>query len=345
MPFTENELKRYLTEHFMNAPSTSHLEFEDDEDAFSPDIISTQKTVAPMDDKIVFKYLEKDSLSLDIEYKRDYLKQYTLHLCLYEVVQTLRLPYIRYLFSKNNNNYELPNTDLNMRPFIEINESKYGILPSSEDTDETSDISLIDEEFLNQVNAFFEKQTGKPMDAETMYKGFLEDKNNNIFIFVDMSSESFVKRQTMEYAIIDEIINTGNIRDVAISNVSVDMFKQYEFLHYLSTKEGIKVQFPKIGYICDETDNNEYVNLFKTDDSDNDKLLIPPSIDHEMYDNIYIFSAIPLSVSNLHLIRRFACFVENEEEEETEPIQDNITFSENDIQYYGLYELDLFNEL
>lgn len=345
MPFTENELKRYLTEHFMNAPSTTHLEIEDDEGAFSPDFNSTKKTIAPSDDNIVFKYLEKDSLSLDIEYKRDYLKQYTLHLCLYEVVQTLRLPYIRYLFSKNNH-YEFPNTDLNMRPFIEINESKYGILPSSEDTDETSDISLIDEEFLNQVNAFFEKQTGKPMDAETMYKGFVEDKNNNIFIFVDMSSESFVKPQTMEYAIIDEIINAGNIRDIAISNVSVDMFKQYDFLHYLSTKEGIKVQFPKIGYICDETDNNEYVNLFKTDESNNDKLLIPPSIDHEMYDNIYIFSAIPLSVSNLHLIRRFACFVENEEkEEESEQIQDNITFSENDIQYYGIYELDLFNEL
>jgi len=350
MPFTENELKHYLTEHFMNAPSTTHLEIEEEEDAFLTDITSTKKTTAPLDDKVVFKYLEKDSLSLDIEYKRDYLKQYTLHLCLYEVVQTLRLPYIRYLFSKINNNYEFPSTSLNMRPFIEINESKYGIISSSEDTDETSDISLIDEEFLNQINSFFEKQTSTTLNMETMYKGFLEDKNNNIFVFVDMSSESFVKPEPMEWAIIDEIINAGNIRNVTISNVSVNLFKQYEFLHYLSTKESIKVQFPKIGYICDESENGEYINLFKTDESNNDKLLVPPSIDHELYDNIYIFSAIPLSVSNLHHIRRFACFVENEEEEENEedeiePIQDNITFSDNDIQYYGLYELDLFNEL
>ena len=158
MPFTENELKHYLTEHFMNAPSTTHLEIEEDEedeDVFLTDITSTKKPTAPSDDNVVFKYLEKDSLSLDIEYKRDYLKQYTLHLCLYKVVQTLRLPYIQYLFSKINSNYEFPSTSLNMRPFIEINESKYGIIPSSEDNDETSDISLIDEEFLNQINSFF----------------------------------------------------------------------------------------------------------------------------------------------------------------------------------------------
>ena len=343
MPFTENGLKRYLTEHFMNAPSTTHLEIDEEEDVFLTDNTSTKKAIAPSDDKIVFKYLEKDSLSLDIEYKRDYLKQYTLHLCLYEVVQTLRLPYIRYLFSKNTS-YEFPNTDLNMRPFIEINEGKYGIAPSSEDTEETADISLIDEEFISQIKSFFEKQTGTTLNLDTMYKGFLEDKNNNIFVFVDMSSESFSKIDTMEYAIIDEIINTGNIRDVTIGNVAINMFKQYEFLHYLTTKEGIKVQFPKIGYICDETENNEYVNLFKSDNSSDNKLLVPPSIDHEMYDNIHIFSAIPLSVSNLNLIRRFACFVENEEDD-MEPMHDNITFSENDIQYYGLYDLDTFNEL
>lgn len=343
MPFTENGLKRYLTEHFMNAPSTTHLEIEEEEHVFLTDITSTKKAIAPSDDKIVFKYLEKDSLSLDIEYKRDYLKQYTLHLCLYEVVQTIRLPYIQYLFSKNTT-YEFPNIEMNMRPFIEINEGKYGIAPSSEDTEETADISLIDEEFISQIKSFFEKQTGTTLNLDTMYKGFLEDKNNNIFVFVDMSSESFSKIDTMEYAIIDEIINTGNIRDLTISTIAINMFKQYEFLHYLTTKEGIKVQFPKIGYICDETENHEYVNLFKSDNTSNNKLLIPPSIDHEMYDNIHIFSAIPLSVSNLNLIRRFACFVENEEDD-MEHIHDNITFSENDIQYYGLYDLDTFNEL
>ena len=50
----------------MNAPSTTHLEIEEDEDAFLTDITSTKKTIAPSDDNVVFKYLEKDSLSLDI---------------------------------------------------------------------------------------------------------------------------------------------------------------------------------------------------------------------------------------------------------------------------------------
>lgn len=340
MPFTEKELKIYLTEYFMNAPVTDHLEYEEESD-----VPVVDKVVIPtndIDSKVTFKYLEKDSLSLDIQYQRDYLKQYTLHLCIFDVVQTLRLPFIRYLFVNNNNTFELPNTQLNMRPFIEINESKYGIAPSNEDEDELQDVNLIDEEFLDQISALFEKQTGLVLNIDTMYKGFLEDKNNNIIVFVDATSETITKTDLMDYAIIDEIINVGNIRDIVIAKLVTNIFKEYELLHNIVTVEGIKVQFPKIGYICDENDENEYVNLFKEDSANEDKLIVPPSIDHEMYDNIYVFSAIPLTVSNLSLIRRFACFVENEDDD----IQtDNISFSENDIQYYGLYELDLFKEL
>ena len=349
MPFTEKELREYLTDNFMNAPSTGHIEYDDndsDNEIQTPQLkkpLVTGSTDVDMD--VIFKYLEKDSLSLDIEHQRDYLKQYTIHLCLYDVIQTLRLPLIQYLLVNTNNVYRFPNTTLDMRPFMEINESKYGIVSSSEDSDEIKDTHLIDDEFLTQITAFFEKYTGLSMNTETMYKGFLEDEHNNIFVFIDTSSVTFTKDRSAEYAIIDEIINTGSIRDMMIEKTVTDIFKQYDFLHYLRTIEGIPVQFPKIGYICDENDKGEYVNVFESDSTSDNELLLPPSVDHEMYDNLYIFSAMPLSVSNVHLIRRFACFIENEEVDTPDLQQDNISFSENDIQYYGLYELDLFKEL
>jgi hypothetical protein len=52
---------------------------------------------------------------------------------------------------------------------------------------------------------------------------------------------------------------------------------------------------------------------------------------------------MPLSVSNVSKIRRYACFIENENDENTE--LDNLSFTENDIQFYGFYELDLFKEI
>ena len=52
---------------------------------------------------------------------------------------------------------------------------------------------------------------------------------------------------------------------------------------------------------------------------------------------------MPLSVENVSLIRRYACFIENKNDENIEV--DNISFTENDTQFYGLYELDLFKEI
>ena len=110
----------------------------------------------------------------------------------------------------------------------------------------------------------------------------------------------------------------------------------------MQTIEGIDIQFPKIGYICDLNEKNEYINTFSTD-KDN-IYLIPPSISHNEYDDIYIFSSIPLTITNINTVNRFACFVENIETS-TADDKDNLTFEENSILFYGLYEMDLFKEL
>ena len=82
------------------------------------------------------------------------------------------------------------------------------------------------------------------------------------------------------------------------------------------------------------------MNLFKKDNKDT--MLVFPKIYHQQYHYIYLFSSIPLSVENINKLYRFACFVENFDNDEK---MDNQVFEENDIQYYALKNMDLFTEL
>lgn len=341
MPFSEEELESYLTKNFMKGNVINQVE-EDKIEIPSKleEEIYDDSTI--IDERVIFKYLDNDSLSLDIQHKRDYLKKYNLRLSIYSVDQTKRLPFIQYYMDLEKDKYTFPKKELDMKPFIEIYENHNRILPGifskKEEENDDNDEDAVDTEFLDQIARFYTEVTNEEFN-ETMYKGFLEDEKDNIYIFLDISESPFSKYTDMTNILMDEILNVSSVYDIEIDSEIIEMFKMYKFLHNLKTVEGYDVQFPKLGYICDEGEEG-YVNMFKEEE---DLLLIPPTIDHEMYDNIYLFSSMPLSVSNVSKIRRYACFIENENDENTE--LDNLSFTENDIQFYGFYELDLFKEI
>ena len=54
------------------------------------------------DSNLLFKYLENDDLMNEIEYE-SYYKQYFIHLCIYTIEQTSRLPFVKFLFIEENN--------------------------------------------------------------------------------------------------------------------------------------------------------------------------------------------------------------------------------------------------
>ena len=56
----------------------------------------------------------------------------------------------------------------------------------------------------------------------------------------------------------------------------------------------------------------------------------------------YVFSSIPLSVEKIDILYRFACFIENFDNQDN---MDNKVFEENEIQYYALEDKDLFSIL
>ena len=336
MPFTENELKIYLTEHFMNAPVQQFNHEYDEEDIPEIDYSIKNEKVDTNED-FVFKYLEKDTLSTDIEYERDYLKQYSLHLCLYSVNQESRLPFVNYYFSEENLTYIFPKKPLNMRNFLEIKEKQHIELPEDEENDEQ--ISEVDLEFFNQVKEFYKSILNIELIEEN-FKGFTE-KNNDIFAFIDVTNESSQITSPFKKGIIDEIINANAISGKFIDKSIINLFQTQIELQTLRTLENIEVEIPKIGYIIETTEDGEYENLFKNDD---EMLLIFPVSSYEDNNDTYIFSSVPLKQENIENIHRFACFAENLDEK-NEKSEEYFVFVENNVRFYGLIEEDLFAEI
>tara|TARA_Y200000002_G_C22642595_1_gene647710 strand:- start:65 stop:1087 length:1023 start_codon:yes stop_codon:yes gene_type:complete len=340
MPFSEENLRTFLLTNFMNAkiPPVEEKDDNKKETYINYDVNTTDKS-QKINNRLEFKYLEQDSLSNSIEHERDYLKQYIIHLCLYKVEQGTRLPFLKFMFDDNENTFVLPNNKLNMRTLIEIKENQQNsMLKLEDDVFEDKETSEIDLEFLNQVNELYKNYFEKDFNKRK-YKGFIEQEEN-IFVFFDITNENLTTKKPIKYGIIDEILNVKQLNNKIIDKKVTELFKTYEEIQKI-TVEGVSVQFPKVGYIINQVTDGDYENMFKKNE---DILLIPPQNDYDEYEDVYIFSAIPLTDSNLSNIRRFACFIENFESEKEEN-EETFAFLENNIQFYGLLETDLFEEI
>ena len=105
----------------------------------------------------------------------------------------------------------------------------------------------------------------------------------------------------------------------------------------LRTFEGAKIENPKIGYIVEKTDDNNY-KLY----SDNKEILLIPPDDYEEHDDIYIFFHHFAKYENMNSIYRFACFVSNDDDEKSD---ETFLFQENNTLFYGISEEDLFSQI
>ena len=348
MPFTEKELEEYLITHFTDAPATDHIDKYVQHtgiDVADKNVFDYFKDLEPSDTDITFTYLDNDTLSNNIEYQRDYLKSYQMHLCLYQVDSTLRLPFLKYLFVFENNVAKFKSKALSMQPFIDINENRHAISPTEdEEPDEDDETSEVDQEFIRQISEFAKEVIGEDTDITNLYKGFLEDENDNLYIFLEIENLRLLKdKNQYKTAILDEILNTNTILNHPIDKHIISLFQKHEFIQNLRTKENMRVQFPKITYICNQNDNDLVQNMFVENETQTE-LLIYPTIKYNEYGNIYTFSAIPITIENLENIRRYACFIENQDYENVND-SGNVAFQENDIQFYGVYEDDIFTEL
>ena len=343
MPFSEEGLKTYIIENFMN----SVVNINEKNNEFNTQTINyptfqdNEKSLIPTDTTFLYKYLENDDLIKEIEYERDYYKQYFIHLCIYKIDQTSRLPFIKFSFTQENNNMVFPKNKLNMQKFLELKENPDTTSLNNDENDEKNALSDIDKEFLDQINSFYKEIYNNELSFDN-YKGFLEE-NENIFVFLDLTMENLNTKLNIKQAILDEILISGNIIGIPIDSNIINLFNNNILIQNLRTLEGAKIENPKIGYLIDKSeDNDNYENVYH---DNNEILLIPPTNNYQENEDIFIFSSAPLKYDNISNICKYACFVSNDENENESEYSETFLFQENNTLFYGIKEEDLFSQI
>jgi len=234
------------------------------------------------------------------------------------------------MFSKTDSVYKFPNAELDMAT-IQKSTSAETIQPKPDaegsvdggDDDEYDESTGVDAEFLSQCGDLLKKTVSIPeMDLHSLYRGFLEDEQNanQLYVFFDCTGLNIEthsdKFQNGEYimAIVDEL-NVGRINNVEISSAVLQIFNNNPFTKIINTISGEPVPSPIISYLCTKNEDETYANEYYSAENGYDNIsLIVPVVTHTKFDDIYMFSKIPLT-GEYNNIKRFALFYDETEDD------------------------------
>jgi hypothetical protein len=277
-----------------------------------------EKDVPETETEPIYRYLYDNPLSTEFSFDRDYNKLYKISLCLYKINDDLKTPFLEFFFMKKDNVFHFPQTDLNMEPFADINTMGQQISPmesmESNKDDEDDEDDDIDSEFMNQCSLFLmNNMKMEEIDEKrikTMYRGFIEEPGelyNTIFAVFDCTDIN-VTMNSNEYAwgIVDEIMVTCKIANTPVENAVTQLLKENPLLVYIKTRDGSNCPIPISLYLCTQIGKNAYYN--ENENPLTTMSLINPRVNHEIFDEVYMFSREPFNIENMNRIKRFALF-------------------------------------
>ena len=305
-----------------------------------------------------FRYLDDSILSND-NTSRDYLKSYTLHICMFRVNREISTPFLEYYFQLETDSYSLPYGPMDMASFIKMGSETI-------DNDDDDEFDAGSREFIRQCSQHIEKTLGYvPDDLNEIYRGFLENQEH-IYAFFDFSDKSFDKHTGNEVvlddsigdsdgtvAIMDEIIHKKSILGKPIHADCVSIFEQYPFVQNLKYANREPIQAPSIGYLCIQGENQEYQNVYNDEEiPTNSEFFSFPTIDHELYGSIFVVSLEPLHQEYNDIVR-VASFIDTENvvdtidnnQQESDDNEDGFCFQANDVKLCASYNIDAFYQL
>uniref|UniRef100_A0A6C0J138 Uncharacterized protein n=1 Tax=viral metagenome TaxID=1070528 RepID=A0A6C0J138_9ZZZZ len=349
MTFTNEQQRKFIEQNFLNNQITNNIIKDttpDNMDIFIPDKKPSMYDINENTNDFKngriqeFKYLDDAILPSDIVlFSRDLTLNYKIHLCLFTINQELDIPFLQFMFSKNEAEYIFPSTDLNMDSFRTLNDDNSIATTHDNDMEIDNNSSNVNNDFINQCKIFFEKVTNNTdTNIQNIYRGFLEEDNDdnenmseNIYVFFDCTDitidfEHF-KSQDYIFAVVDEI-NQEKIYNMNINKNILALFQNNKFVTELNTLDGEPILIPKIAYICNKNDDNEYINEYYDDEYTMD--IVSPQVNHNNFDDIYLFSREPLN-GEYKNIKRFALFYdENNVNEKESPKTENMDVENDD---------------
>jgi hypothetical protein len=265
-----------------------------------------------------------------------------------------RYPFLQFIMKKEAEVYSFP-------------QMQYQCPSIKENTNFSQDSGELSSEEKSQEQIHFETECFKylfsilqdesqihqqQIDISSLYKGFLEKDESNLFVFFDITSLISKLKPDFTIAIIDEIVYKKIIYSTPVNELITDFFKQNKQLCSIKTIDDKLYPFPFQLYSCKFTD--EYENI----------LIENPekysSYEHSFFGIAYYFTTLPIINSNVESLKRYACFIINGlyikgdinelQEEEKEEYQKQILpastiyFHENNLQLWGIKNISQFVE-
>jgi len=296
-------LIQQITEQFFNNNGNGIRlkgEITDSDDEINvvnkPDISDTESDLEEMEDEETYHFLETNESDLNYIFdlcddETDILREYTIHICGYKMIQTETLPFLQYILNKAGDELKFPSLKFKCATNIII--------------DENEELPPKHIYFQNECSKFI-LQYASPLSEKgvaQMYKGFVkDDKNENtLYVFFDLNDFSIDTTDNSEYrvCIIDEIVNKHKSGLLVINPSVYNIFYQISSVMTIKDKWGKRITIPFLLYSCEYTEEG-YKNTYKSDSSkeeDDIISIIDDRINDPNYGSIYLFSTRPLKMN------------------------------------------------
>jgi hypothetical protein len=260
-----------------------------------------------------------------------------------------KYPFLQFITYKNKDIYDFPSREHNfITSFINSNEEEKSQEQIHFETENFNYLlSLFQESFVLHT---------EKINFKNIYNGFIE-KDNNLFVFYDVSF--FIKNLKPEYtvSIIDELLYKKKIYSTQVNPVISTFFKDNKNISRLQSLDDYIYPFPFQLYMCNFTD--EYENIRKDDVIDSDY----QTIDHPFLRTAYYFTSYPIfDNEQTEQLQRYVCFIinglylmkdistemtddEKPEYEDKILAASTIYFHENDLQLWGVKNIGHFTKI
>ena len=248
--------------------------------------------------------------------ENDLLREYTIYVCGYKTTITDIHPFLQYRLEKQGDVMKFPSFQFKCATNIQV--------------DEDEDYSPKHVYFQNECSKFI-LQTASPMDEhaiDTMYKGYIQSKQNNntIYVFFDLTNfntgglleqnadmnEGSIKVNRTDVFIMctmDEIINKHHYELTAIDTSVYQMFYQIPTAMTIKDQWGKRISLPVVLYPCILSETG-YTNTYNDDEEIQDSIsLISDRVNDQILGNIHVFSTRPLKEDDEKRIQIKRCAV------------------------------------
>jgi hypothetical protein len=176
----------------------------------------------------------------------------------YEINNNSKYPYIKYLLFKNLEKNTLNFANLEVK-YLELNNEKLILL---------SKLKLFILLNLNEYDNY---------DKDVCFKGFYVN-NEELHIFFDLTNckieiERTLRKCTMSFCLIDEIINHTNMCNFSIEPYVTNFFNRNNNFCFLKNKNGTNYDVPSVGYIGITQNRIKFTYIFGVSKKDNNAIL------------------------------------------------------------------------